>query len=52
VANHSAGQVDTVLGQLKQATRMQLREGTKDIILAPPDKNRETWFYFNESPKD
>jgi predicted nucleic acid-binding protein len=44
----SAGQVDTVLGQLKQATRMQLKAGTKDIILAPHDKNREVWFYFNE----
>lgn len=44
----SAGQVDTVLGQLKQVTRMQLKAGTKDIILAPPGKNRETWFYFNE----
>jgi len=40
----TAGQVDTVLGQLKQATRMQLKAGTKDIILAPPAKNREAWF--------
>lgn len=40
-----AGRVDTVLGQLKQATRMQLKAGTKDIILAPPNKNREAWFY-------
>jgi len=43
----TAGQVDTLLGQLKQATRMQFKEGIKDIILAPPDKNREAWFYFN-----